>query len=298
MGGLFCPLKVEAVGKVLDLIKSNTFSEKDLPRIYDVLLSAHPLIEKSPFFSKSYSRNLLVGKSILRPLVLKIGYGEAVYRFLYTPKNSPFLVFKEVAMLEMLCQLLNHTNMPIIYLMRHPCAVVSSIIRGQNKSVMPEGRQKIIENIIAKNSPKLSDKYGNKMDKLSWSQRCALLWLVDVERAFHACQNNQNGLIVIYEKLVEDTLEVTSEMFKHFGLSMTEQTVSFIEESSSSKNSLLMRLKRGEIIKDRYFSVFRNSQKEKNAWKDNMPTSEQKLVMEIVEDSEVFSWVAAQGWWS
>ncbi|NES83470.1 MAG: sulfotransferase [Moorea sp. SIO2B7] len=287
-------MKVE-ISNAYDLLHSDVFSSKDLASIYTALLPAYPEIEKSPFFSKNYRTNISWGKSYIFPLARKNYLVSHLFRYLYTPKDSPMLVFKEVEMVNEFIQLLTRTEMPIVYLVRHPCGVVSSVMQGQKQSLMPTGRRSVLKSLLTKYNPILADQYGTRLDELTISEQEALLWLLDVGRALGTCQANPNALVVIYEKLVENTLEVTQKVFSHFGLTMAQESISFIEKSTSQ--SLKSQIKGGELGVNKYFTVYRDSKVSRDRWKKEMSEEDQKLVMKIVKNTEVFAIGAEQGLW-
>ena len=236
------------------------------------------------------------GRQFVWPIAKKSSLGEKIFNGLYTPKFSPMLIFKEVAMVDFFLQLLDVTDMPMVYLMRHPCAVVWSTVKGQKDSIMSTGRQNVLHDLLSRHDPILANRYLNRLETLSVCEKQALLWRIDVERAVKGCQAHQQGLLVIYEQLAESPLEVSQKVFNHFGLEMSPQSVSFIEESTSGQ-SLLLRLKRGEIWMNSYFSVFRDPKVASNSWKDEMPRESREQVMEVVRDSKAFEFGATQGLW-
>ena len=286
------------IKEIYDLTRSDNFSAQDVPRIYNCLLPAYPESEKPPFFSKNFSTRLSFGKSFLWPLARKNALGDHLFRYLYTPKGKPMLVFKEVDYPDMVVKFLTETDIPIVYIIRHPCAVVSSIMRGQENSVMPmpEKRLMVLKRVMTKHEPKLAEMYGDKLDKLTISEQEALYWLVEIGRALRACQKSPNGSIVIYEELTERPLEVAREVFQHFNLTMPEESVAFIEEST--QKSLTSAIKRGEVNMNQYFTVFRDPKIARDRWKEEMSPEDRTRVMQIVKDSPEFALGAESGFWT
>lgn len=284
------------MGHLLKLARSDQFSPEYLPQLYQVLLPAYPECDKPPFFKKHYPLPLSVGRAPLWMLARRNTIGSHLFRTLYTPKGSPFLVFKEVALVEMMNQLLEKTSVPVVYLMRHPCAVVWSVIRGQQADLMPAGQRQFLQSLLEKNSPELAERYGSRLETLSIAEQEALLWRSDVERAVDACQAHSNGLLVIYEDLFENPVEIATQVLNHFGLDMVDQTLSFIEESTTGTSS--SRLKRWEFGINSYFTVFRGSQSSSDSWRKKMPEDYQKQVMDIVQDCKPFAIAANRGIWS
>ncbi|MCP2727413.1 sulfotransferase domain-containing protein [Limnofasciculus baicalensis] len=284
------------VKEILEIIHSDGFSATDLPLVYRMLLPATPDLEKPPFFPKNYRMGLSLGKSFAWPLARQNSLVSHLFHFFYTPIDCPMVIFKEVEMVDILCQLLGKTEIPIVYLVRHPCAVVWSILRGQKASLMPEGRRKFLHNMLVKYNPSLAAEYGEKLEDLTLCEQEALMWRIDVERAVSACQSNYNGLLVVYEELTQNTLEISSKVFHHLGLEIAKESLKFIEESMRA--SPISRLKRGEVGINPYFTVFRDSQVAQSRWKNDMQKEDITGVMEIVKDSNVFTMIADQGLWN
>lgn len=281
------------ISRIRDLIRSDRFSEQDLPQIYKALSPAYPECEKPPFFAKNYS--LAVGRKIAWPLSRNNPFGAYIFQRLYTPKERPMLIFKEVEYVDVLTQLIEKTEIPIVYIVRHPCAVVSSVIRGQKNSLMPSKRRSVLKSLLTKYEPALAKKYSDSLDSLEICQQEALLWLIDVGRALRACKNSSNGLVVIYEQLTQQPLEISTKVFQHFGLDITPESIAFIEEST--QNSSSSRIKSGEIGINSYFTVFRDPKIACDRWKKEMSEQNQIKVKDIVRDSEAFSVGVKRGFW-
>ena len=286
------------VGQSFKILQSPQLSSEHRSQIYHSLLPAYPEIEKPPFFPKDYQAPLNWGREVTWPFARKMALVGQIFRKLYTPKmadaQTPTLIFKQVEMVYLIAPLLERLGAPVVYLMRHPCAVVWSRIRGQKDSLMPTGRADGLDKILRESFPELVEKYAGKLK--TNTEKEALLWRLDVEWALSACSNNPKGLPVFYEELVENTLPVVERVFEHFGLSLTQDTVSFIEDSTHTTNDL--RQKRGEIGINPYFSVFRNSRSVCDKWKEEMPAEDRARVMQIVGDSKAFQMAADRELWS
>lgn len=286
------------IKEMYDLTWSPDFSAKDVSRIYNSLLPAYPEIEKPPFFAKNFPSRLSFGKSFLWPLARKNSVISSLFRSLYAPKGKPFLIFKEVDYSDMVVHFLQKTEIPVVYIIRHPCAVVSSIVRGQKNALMPmpEDRLVVLKRVLPKHAPKLADIYEHKLDELTTIEQEALYWVVQTGRALRACQQSPNGLIVIYEDLTERPIEIAQQVFQHFNLTMPEEAIAFIEESS--QKSLTSAIKRGEVSMNKYFTVFRDPKVARDRWKEEMSPEDRMRVMDIVKDSPEFALGAEKGFWT
>ena len=277
-----------------ELICSDTFSSKDLSYIYSVLSPAYPECEKPPFFRKNFA--IRPGIKFAWLFSRNNPLGAYFFRHIYTTKEQPMLIFKEVDCVDLLIQLTRRTEIPIVYIVRHPCAVVSSVMRGQKNLLMPSKRRSVLKSLLAKHQPMLAEKYQDRLDLLSVCEQEALLWLVDVERSLQACQNYSNVLVVIYEQLTKYPLETAEEVFEHFGLQMTQESIAFIKEST--QNSSRSRIKRGEVGVKSYFTVFRDPKVSRDRWKTEMSQEDRMKVMKIVQQSNVFETFVKKGYWT
>jgi hypothetical protein len=284
-----------AIATALEQIRSENFSSQDLDKIYQALLPAYPEIEKPPFFSKSYGIFPL-GRTLTWHLARKTSWGEKVFSQLYTPKGKPTLIFKEVALVDVLTKLLNLNQVPIVYVLRHPCGVISSLLKGQKNALMPSARRSVLLNLLVAHQPHLAEKYEAQLPQMQISEQEALLWLLDVEEAIRVCQANPNALIVVYEQLVEQPLETLEKIFTHFGLSMNSQSQKFIEQST--EDTMTSKIKRGEIGINQYFSIFRDSQSCRDRWKQELSMEDTNKIMQIIQDSQGYALGAATGLWA
>ena len=284
------------IAAALERIRAEDFNSQDLATVYQALLPAYPELEKPPFFPKNYGMKFPLGREFTWPLARKTNWGSNLFSHLYMPKGNPTLIFKEVALEDVLISLLNLNKVPIVYILRHPCGVVSSLLRGQKDSLMPTGMRSVLLNLLTKHQPHLAEKYQSRLPKMHISEQEALLWLVEVEQAIQVCEANSNALIVVYEQLVEQPKEILEKILTHFGLSMTSQCLEFIEQSSQS--SMSSKIKRGEIGINQYFSVFRNSRSSSIRWKQEFSAEDIARVMQITQHSKGYALGAATGLWA
>ena len=286
------------IERSLKILRSPQLSSEHRSQIYHSLLPAYPEIEKPPFFHKNYQIPLNWGRGAIWPLSRRNPLASQIFRRLYTPNTAsaapPTLIFKQVEMVDVVAGLLEKLGVPVVYLMRHPCAVVWSRIQGQQNALMPTVRAQKLDNILRDCFPELAEQYAGKLE--TPAEKEAMLWRIDVESVLSACSNSPKGLPIFYEDLVANTLPVVEKALEHFGLSLSQETVSFIEDSTQNTSNL--RQKRGEIGINPYFSVFRNSQAVCDKWKDEMPAEERSRVTKIVRECKAFQMAMERGLWS
>jgi hypothetical protein len=284
-----------AIATALEKIRAEDFSTQDLDLIYQALLPAYPEIEKPPFFAKNYGM-FPFGRTLTWPLARKYSWAGNIFSQLYLPQGKPTLIFKEVALVDVLTKLLGLNQVPIVYMLRHPCGVISSVLKGQQDALMPSGRRSVLLNLLTEHEPHLAAQYAAKLPEMDIAEQEALLWLLDVEKAIQVCQVNPHALVVVYEQLVEQPLETLEKIFTHFGLSMDSQVEKFLEQST--EYSMASRIKRGEIGINQYFSIFRNSQSCRDRWKQELSPEDINRIMPIVQHSQGYALGTATGLWS
>lgn len=281
--------------EMVQRLKSEQLQEADLSAVYEALLPAHPKLERPPFFPKDHA--LTWGKSWLRPLALRFNFLSPVFQKLYTARRrNPSLVFKEVNMERVMINLLARTSVPIIYLVRHPCAVVASNVRGQKQGVMFDKRHSILKKVLEKRDDELAERYRPQLEHLDGLEKEALLWRIDVEKSLSATQNHENALIIIYEKLCDDPHGVSKQAFQHFGLNFSEQTTHYLN-SLTQTGPQRSRWFWGEFGLNPYFSVARNPAEMKEKWKQKMSSADRQRILTIVQDSPAFQFGARVGGW-
>lgn len=287
----------------LNTIKNNieqgNFSEEELWKLYQELKLAYSAWEKPPFFSKNHQSYRQKLRPFLYPLARKFNRFDQFYSSFFKPSSEPLLIFKEVTMTNLFVNLLKTKQVPLVYIIRHPCAVLSSLKKGQEKKLMAEGRRTVLKSLLAKHDPQLAESYKNQIDNNSLSilEQEALLWRVDNEKVLKSVHNQPNALLIWYEELTQNSLELSETLMSHFNLKMTKEVVRFLEESTQEKFSRLYRIQRGELGIDPYFSIFRNPQVSRDKWKETMSQEEKDEVLNIVQDSIVFLKGCELGGW-
>jgi len=283
-----------AVAQAQQRLESAELTEQDLAGVYQVLLPAHPRVERPPFFPKTYAMNW--GKTELRPLALRFEILQHVFQSFYSFKKVfPPLVFKEVTMESMMTNVLEKTSMKVVYMVRHPCAVVASSLKGQKEGVMPVGRHAILDKLLSKYEPDIAEQIIPQLPHLDALDKETLLWRIDVNKGMAAIQKYPHALLVVYEELCDQPIQVSQRVFQHLGLDFSVQTEAFLTQLIQPELSKSKRWR--EIGIGQYFSVFKNPALVKNKWKDTLPKESQAKILNWVKDSAAFTQCARIGNW-
>ena len=260
-------------------IRDGRVGDAQLAGLRELLLPARPELEKPPFFPKSYI--VPPGKRWAWPLARKAKPLGWAFSKAFTPRTPGPLVFKEVAFSPEFEQLV-HTSMPLVYLIRDPRAVVASVTQGQNKGVMPTGQWRVLESRLRKHDEALADRWVPKLNDLSPVEKNALLWRMEVEQGIAACKGNDNAYILSYEALCMDTLAQAQAMLEHCGLTLSPETRTFLELSTSGGEE---RSRYGDSGGGAYFSVYRNPRESMSKWKTKLSAEQIKAIDGVVEGS-------------
>lgn len=274
-------------------MESEGLDNEVLKQVYSALIPAYPALEKPPFLHKVNSFN--AGRNLLWPVARKFGVASRLFSRLYTPRDNPPLVFKEVTMEPMMANVLLRTTMPVVYLIRHPFGVISSLLEGQARNIMPTGRIGVLDSLMRKHDPALADRYTGELSSLSPAQLNALLWRMDVEKAWQSMNGNQRALLLFYEDLCKNTEERAQEVFSHFNIGFVEEVKDFISKSTVPGHKSSIRSK--AITQKSYFSVYRDPLKSMNKWKDKLDKPDRDAILDIFSGSEAIETYLSHGHW-
>ena len=277
-------------------LKEQSVRESDLPAIYSLLCPAHPLTDKAPFFQDKCYPIRTFGRRQLWPAARLFPPLRALYRAAYSPKPGPPLVFKEVTFVRPLKNLVQQTSMPLVYLVRHPCATVLSAMNAPEGSSIAS-TDKRLSRTLRKDAPEFADRYGEIIDGADVVSKYALMWLYEVESCVAAVQASGSGMVMTYEELADDAYTAGQRLFRHLGITFGDATRRFIDGLygiASSADSGPRRTGWGAA----YYSVYRNPRELKDSWKTKLAVADRKKVESIVQGiPEIESCATMGSWW-
>lgn len=286
-------LSKDSVAACLKL-RDEDLSDSDLPSIRAELLKSNPYSDKPPFFEKAEGSLRMPGlRQMLCPIARQLAPFRPIYRRLFTPRGDTTLVFKLVAHERECRRLIVQTSLPIVYLVRHPCGVVNSVLKGQSRGLMPSGRRSIIRQLLLDNAPHLHERFANTLETMSPPQLEAVLWMFGVEWAYGVERRPRAGVhLLFYENLCRDPRAQVEPAFGLIGRELHDNVVAFIDASTSGEKRQFSELGIG-----RYFSVFRDPNKSMNAWRETMTSEDRRAVLDIVRDCAMFTWGVEEADW-
>jgi len=277
-------------------LKRQDVRDSDVPRLYELLRIADPLVNKAPFFQvKSYPLRSL-GRRQAWPMARLFGPANWLYRKAYTPAAGPPVVFKEVTFIKPLRNILERTRIPVVYLVRHPCATVLSEVRGQGRERMPE-RQRRLRKLLLENAPELIEQFPDVVGSSDAVSRTALLWRSEVEACVALVRRSERGMLLTYEQLAGNAYEASQAMLAHLRLPFSDLTRIYLDGLHGVRSAGRGRPKKTGWGKA-YFSVLRNPRDEKDAWRTRITADDRRTIERVVQGSPAVEHLAALGgWW-
>lgn len=247
-----------------------------------ILRTANPRCVHLPFFPKRHNRWSPAVIAAAYASCRSLGVGRSLFAKLASPDvdESLQLLIKEVEWAIHLPSIIAALNPKMIFIIRHPCAVVSSIVQGQRLGVMP-----------LSDIPTWYQEHTQICSELSLSEReitaasplefAAIQWVVHNTLYFRLHQLLPDSIWIVYRNLVTDPLGTTTRLFDAMNWEVGHTTRDFVSTSTSvsqTANRSLFRSRAG-----RYFSVQRNPQEGLTGWKRRLTADEFLKIRDIVE---------------
>ncbi len=202
------------------------------------------------------------------------------------------IVFKEVDRLYALNAVVQLPQISLVYLMRHPVAVVASHLKGSGLGLMPEGLAESLINTLADHAELAH--YLDRIDTLSSAQVEALLWRARTERSLAAVETCPSSTVVFYEGLIAEPFIGAELALNALGFDMCDATRQFVATTVSGA-SRWRRLSYGELPVNSYFTVFRTPRP--SDWRAAAEPELIAQVLDIVESSPAYERGMASGHW-
>ena len=151
-----------------------------------------------------------------------------------------------------------HLSDRTIFLLRHPCAVVESVLRGMSLGLMPpppEPEECHLKTSRTTGSGHSSNSNLSPFEKITWR------W-IHINQAYLkiGAMFPERTHTLIYESLKDNCKEATASLFHFLNIPLTPQTLDFLNNSTSSRFPRLRALASG---KQPYFSVYRKAAPQK-----------------------------------
>lgn len=235
-----------------------------------------------PFFGKSYRRSFRNAAFISGVTILKMLEGLGVSFSMQLPQRFERCATAEVVIVvksvNSLCRaFLFRQAMPhikIIHIVRHPCGVIASRLRGISRGVMPS--EVYLESLCKMEEAK---KYPFNLDCLyrsSLAKQMAYSWMIMNDKVIEEMQGDNHYYLIRYEDLCQDTFISSRKMFKFAGLSWSDQTEEFIHCTHEKRSA-------------GYFSVMRAPGSTMHRWRCELSGEHINEISSVISCSRIYN---------
>ena len=240
---------------------------------------------RRPFFDKSY-RSALQQKCFLSGLYLAQA-AERAGRFLgYRHVEAPdcinpqardhitYLIKSVDTPWRTMLYSLARPNWRFVHIVRHPCAVINSRLRGIESNLMTADTY-----LRSPFEAGMAEEYPFTLEDLearSYEERIAFHWMICNQRVNDDMSGREGYRLVVYEDLCQDLAATTRQLFDFAGLSFDEQTQEFLEQ-----------LETMEPRDTRYFDILRPPQASLYKWREQLSDQQVENIKQIVSHSAI-----------
>lgn len=176
-----------------------------------------------------------------------------------------------------------------IFITRHPCACISSTLRGEaQKNFSSPVAASEDYGIMKMFLETATNNRGITLDHLRAAhpvERMAWIWVLTNEKASQETAKSDRCMQMRYEDVCTDPVGKSQEMFSFSGLPWTKETSAFIEASTLRvPPTRLDRLTQGS---GRFYGIFRDPIGAANKWKSEMKSEDIERVYRILRQSDL-----------
>lgn len=172
-----------------------------------------------------------------------------------------------------------HALQPVrtILLVRHPCGVLASRLRGQSRGdfkpvTRTSWKYREIERLLDSPYAQNLDVDADDLRRLSQLELQALRWALLNQKIMCELEGRADARVIRYEDLCQWPETVCRDLFRFAGLSWHSQTEGFIAASTSTHRS-------------RYYSVYKDPRRVMDAWREVLSAAQQKNIANLVGES-------------
>ena len=271
----------ERLYQLCERVKTGLGTPDDTEVLTQLLMDARIETHKPPFFRKSFLKSpawirtaAWMSAKTVKPMSSVFNYlasGELNEQHCIVIKNRPF---------PLLDRILETIHADALVLLRHPCGVVSSWLRGIRMGVMEAS---------SADADKVWSRYSNYLEPFGFSLTeiramspagvLALNWLVDTALfGQYERSTMMKTRTLVYCDLVRNPVHEWSKVFVWLHLPFDSSVEAFLSQSSSPAFDLRRLIGK----KYTYFSVQRGQKSPLESWRNDMTRAEICEVMSIV----------------
>lgn len=243
---------------------------------------------RPPFFRKKFLKRSPRVLTVLWLLRRMFHASEHCFRFWTQLKQQASfdLLIKEVDWLSHADKLVKSLQPErLIFIIRHPCGVVHSRLRGLQMGVIYGHDRKEWLDYHAAEYERLGYSPAT-VEKMSLWEFYALDWVLQNQQYYTIAQKHACVSTVHYWELCRDPLAVTERLFSFLGWQLGAETTRFIKTSThlDLRQSLLKRFWRRRY----YYGLYKNPRESATAWMRELTADQQKAILAIAHHFEAF----------
>lgn len=158
----------------------------------------------------------------------------------------------------------------IIQIIRHPCAHVGSVLRGQQLNKLA---REIPLGFADADVTAHYDLSLARLKSMSLLEQACWRWVILNHKAMQDLEGRANAMTLVYEDLCAAPFEVARKLFEFAGIGWEAQTEAFLAESTQPNGS------------SEYHNLFRTPLDAANSWRKELTGDEISLITRIVRDT-------------
>ncbi len=176
-----------------------------------------------------------------------------------------------------------------IRITRHPCASISSTLRGEAhhkfSSSVPASEDYGIMRIFLETTVRSRGLTVDHLRQFHPIERMAWIWVLANEKAGDETRSTGRCMDVRYEDVCSDPHGKVRELFSFSGLTWTEQTSNFIRASTLGVQPGAF----DQLTQDsrRYYGIFRDPVQSADKWKSEMKPEDIERVYRVLRQSDL-----------
>jgi hypothetical protein len=240
---------------------------------------ANHLSRRPPFFAKDFTRTPPLVAWLTWLAVQATNRGHGWFRRFFSPSICrPFdLLVKEIGWPKHAHSIVHTLQPELIILIRHPCAVVASQLRGRQLGLMPLEDRIAWLREFAPACAALGYKPTiiEKMDECEW---LSLHWLITNRTYLNILGGYRRGHLVVYEDLCRDPALHTKGVFRFLGWRLGTQTLRFLRKSTQCRNSAWESLFQGQHP---YFGIYHDPKVSASKWRHMLTRDQSERIIAL-----------------
>jgi hypothetical protein len=242
---------------------------------------AHHDCQRPPFFKKDFLPYPPWLQMFAWVFVRTTGFGRKRFEDLFSPSgNKSFdLLAKDINWAAHARSIVLALNPLLLNIVRHPCGVVASLLRGQRLGLMPVTDRCEWFGYHQPLCKRLGHSFEDVQELEDW-EFLALDWLAQNVDFLDVARIHPHKHLVVYEDLCRDPMGVIKGVYDFLGWEMGRSTTRFIERSTKERRSRLLDWLQA---KHPYFGVLKNSLQSANSWKTELTGQQISRIISIAE---------------